>query len=70
MTQQLELVSWLAENMFILRRGTREMSGTEKEEVERVPRLETGREVSSAVRILIGEMRERRADRIEESKVI
>jgi hypothetical protein len=46
------------------------MSGTEKEEVERVPRLETGREVPSAVRILTGEMRERRTDRIEESEVI
>jgi hypothetical protein len=46
------------------------MSGTEKEEVERVPRLETGREVPSAVRTLTGEMRGQRADRIEESEVI
>jgi hypothetical protein len=46
------------------------MSGTEKEEVERVPRLETGREVPSAVITLTGEMRERRTDRIEESEVI
>jgi hypothetical protein len=46
------------------------MSGTEKEEVKRVPRLETGREVPSAVRTLTGEMRERRMDRIEESEVI
>jgi hypothetical protein len=46
------------------------MSGTEKEEVERVPRLETGREVPSAVRTLTGEMRERRTDKIEESEVI
>jgi hypothetical protein len=46
------------------------MSGTEKEEVERVPQLETGREVPSAVRTLTGEMRERRMDRIEESEVI
>jgi hypothetical protein len=37
------------------------MSGTEKEEVERVPRLETGRKVPSTVRILIGERREQRA---------
>jgi hypothetical protein len=63
-------VSWLAENRFILRRGTWETSGTEKEEVERVPRLERGREVPSAVRTLTGEMRERRADRIEKSEVI
>jgi hypothetical protein len=46
------------------------MSRREKEEVERVPRLETGREVPSAVRTLKGEMRERRTDRIEESEVI
>jgi hypothetical protein len=46
------------------------MSGTEKEEVERVPRLEIGREVPSAVRTLTGEMRERRTDKIEESEVI
>jgi hypothetical protein len=46
------------------------MSGTEKEEVERVPRLEIRREVPSAVRTLTGEMREQRADRIEESEVI
>jgi hypothetical protein len=42
------------------------MLGTEKEEVERVPRLKTGREVPSAVRTLKGEMRERRTDKIEE----
>jgi hypothetical protein len=35
-----------------------------------VPRLEIGREVPSAVRTLIGERRERGADRIEESEVI
>jgi hypothetical protein len=46
------------------------MSGTEKEEVERVPRLETGREVPSAVRTRTGEMREQIADRREESEVI
>jgi hypothetical protein len=46
------------------------MSGTEKEEVERVPRLETGREVPSAVRTLTGEMREKRTNRIDESEVI
>jgi hypothetical protein len=46
------------------------MSGLEKEEVERVSRLEIGREVPSAVRTLTGEMRERRTDRIEESEVI
>jgi hypothetical protein len=46
------------------------MLGTEKEEVERVPRLETGREVPSVVRTLTGEMREQRMDRIEESEVI
>jgi hypothetical protein len=46
------------------------MSGTEKEEVERVPQLETGREVPSTVRTLTGEMREQRTDRIEESEVI
>jgi hypothetical protein len=57
-------------NRFILRRETREISGIEKEEVERVPQLETGREVPSAVRTRIGEMRERIADRREESEVI
>jgi hypothetical protein len=46
------------------------MSGTEKEEVERVPRLEIGREVPSAVRTLTGEMREQRTDRIDKSEVI
>jgi hypothetical protein len=46
------------------------MSGIEKEELERVPRLETGREIPSAVRTLTREMRERRTDRIEESDFI
>jgi hypothetical protein len=40
----------LAENKFMVRRGTWEISGTEKEWVEREPWLETEREVSSAVR--------------------
>jgi hypothetical protein len=35
-----------------------------------VPQLETGREVPSTVRTLTGEMREQRADIIEESEVI
>jgi hypothetical protein len=35
-----------------------------------VPRLEIAREVPSSVRTLTGEMRERRADRIEESELI
>jgi hypothetical protein len=46
------------------------MSGTEKEEVERVSRLETGREVPLAVRTLTGEMREQKMDRIDELEVI
>ena len=41
--------------------------GTEKEEVERVPRLATGREVPSAVRILTGKGRGRSEERAEES---
>jgi hypothetical protein len=53
-----------------VRRGTRETSGTEKERVERVPRLVTGREVPSAVRTERGKSRERRDDNAEESEVI
>jgi hypothetical protein len=46
-----------------VRRGIRETSGMEKEEVERVPRLMTGREVSSAVRT----EREKSRERIDEN---
>jgi hypothetical protein len=53
-----------------VRLGTRETSGTEKEGVERVPRLVTGREVPSAVRTERGKPRERRKDNAEESEVI
>jgi hypothetical protein len=53
-----------------VRRGTRETSGTEKDGVERVPRLVTGREVPSAVRTEIGKSRERREDNAEELEVI
>jgi hypothetical protein len=53
-----------------VRRGIRETSGTEKEGVERVPRLVTGREVPSAVRTERGKSRERREDNAEESEVI
>jgi hypothetical protein len=53
-----------------MRRGTRETSETEKEGVERVPRLVTGREVPSAVRTKRGKSRERREDNAEESEVI
>jgi hypothetical protein len=56
-----------------VRQGTRETSGTKKEGVERVPRLVTGREVSSAVRTERGksrEQREQREDNAEESEVI
>jgi hypothetical protein len=53
-----------------VRRGTRETSGTEKEGVERVPRLVIGREVPSAVRTERGKLRERREDNAEESQII
>jgi hypothetical protein len=46
------------------------MSGTEKEGVEREPRLDTESGVPSAVRTLRGEARGRREDRVEESEVI
>jgi hypothetical protein len=49
-----------------VRRGTRETSGTEKEEVEKVPRLVTGREVPSAVKTERGKSREQRDDNAEE----
>jgi hypothetical protein len=51
-------------------RGTRETSGTEREGVERVPPLLTGREVPSAVRTERGNSREQREDNAEESEVI
>jgi hypothetical protein len=41
-----------------------------EEEVERVPRLETGRDVPSAVITRTGETRERRTERIEDAEVI
>jgi hypothetical protein len=53
-----------------VRRGTRETSGTEKEGVEIVPRLVTGREVPSSVRTERGKSRERREDNAEELEVI
>jgi hypothetical protein len=53
-----------------VRRGTREILGTEKEGVERVPQLVTGREVTSAVRTERGKLREQRDDNAEESEVI
>jgi hypothetical protein len=53
-----------------VRQGSIETSGTENEEVERVPQLVTGREVSSAVSIERGKSRERRDDNAEESEVI
>jgi hypothetical protein len=53
-----------------VRQGTRETSGTEKEGVERVPRLVTGREVPSVVRTEKEKSRERREDNAEESEVI
>jgi hypothetical protein len=53
-----------------VRRGTRETSGTEKEEVESVPRLVTRREVPLAVRTERGKSREQRDDNAEESEVI
>jgi hypothetical protein len=54
----------------MVKRGTRETSGTEKEELERVSRLAIGKEMPSAVRIERGNSRERREDNAEESKVI
>jgi hypothetical protein len=53
-----------------VRRGTRETSGTEKKGVERVPRLVTGREVTSTVRTERGKSREQSEDNAEESEVI
>jgi hypothetical protein len=41
-----------------MRQGTRETSGAENEEVERVPRLVTGREVPSAISTERGKSRE------------
>jgi hypothetical protein len=58
----------VTESRFIVRRGTRETSGTEKEGVERVPRLVTGREVPSAVRKERGKTRERREDKKKSQK--
>ena len=68
MTRQPESVSWAAENRFMVRRGTCETLGTEKEGVERRPRLATERGVPSAVRTLTGESRGRREDNTEESE--